>query len=135
MLRLQGKLIYKTRMCRNLIGYRWQKFYLQPESLVSLVVLLNTKWAPSINNVSHTFDVGSDAFTKRLLICRWIFALINSEVFDFIDHVFFFRYGGFAFGMPLPPDLQMDLTAVPKNRTLSKVTLSPASLLPVSLSL
>ncbi|XP_051259485.1 uncharacterized protein abca12 isoform X8 [Dicentrarchus labrax] len=35
------------------------------------------------------------------------------------------RYGGFAFGMPLPPDLQMDLTAVPKNRTLSKVWFNP----------
>ncbi|XP_073329250.1 uncharacterized protein abca12 [Pagrus major] len=35
------------------------------------------------------------------------------------------RYGGFAFGMPLPPDLQMDVTAVPKNRTLSKVWFNP----------
>ncbi|KAM4558332.1 uncharacterized protein abca12 [Odontesthes bonariensis] len=35
------------------------------------------------------------------------------------------RYGGFAFGMPLPPDLQMDLKAVPKNRTLSKVWFNP----------
>ncbi|XP_070770245.1 uncharacterized protein abca12 [Enoplosus armatus] len=40
---------------------------------------------------------------------------------DFIRN----RYGGFAFGMPLPPDLQMDLTAVPKNRTLSKVWFNP----------
>ncbi|XP_028846573.1 ATP-binding cassette sub-family A member 12 isoform X2 [Denticeps clupeoides] len=31
------------------------------------------------------------------------------------------RYGGWSFGMPLPPDLQMDLLDVPKNRTLSKV--------------
>ncbi|XP_044072836.1 LOW QUALITY PROTEIN: glucosylceramide transporter ABCA12 [Siniperca chuatsi] len=35
------------------------------------------------------------------------------------------RYGGFAFGMPLPPDLQMDLRVVPKNRTLSKVWFNP----------
>ncbi|KAM8855240.1 uncharacterized protein abca12 [Spinachia spinachia] len=35
------------------------------------------------------------------------------------------RYGGFAFGMPLPSDLQMDLTAVPKNRTLSKIWFNP----------
>ncbi|PWA31216.1 hypothetical protein CCH79_00002910, partial [Gambusia affinis] len=40
---------------------------------------------------------------------------------DFIRN----RYGGFAFGMPLPPDLQMDLKAVPKNRTLSKVWYNP----------
>ncbi|KAM4561502.1 glucosylceramide transporter ABCA12 [Fundulus diaphanus] len=40
---------------------------------------------------------------------------------DFIRN----RYGGFAFGMPLPPDLQMDLKAVPKNRTLSKVWFNP----------
>ncbi|KAL6100670.1 abca12 [Pungitius sinensis] len=40
---------------------------------------------------------------------------------DFIRN----RYGGFAFGMPLPSDLQMDLTAVPKNRTLSKVWFNP----------
>nr|XP_046260291.1 glucosylceramide transporter ABCA12 [Scatophagus argus] len=40
---------------------------------------------------------------------------------DFIRN----RYGGFSFGMPLPPDLQMDLTAVPKNRTLSKVWFNP----------
>ncbi|XP_031714357.1 ATP-binding cassette sub-family A member 12 [Anarrhichthys ocellatus] len=40
---------------------------------------------------------------------------------DFIRN----RYGGFTFGMPLPPDLQMDLTAVPKNRTLSKVWFNP----------
>ncbi|KAM7407614.1 hypothetical protein PAMA_003372 [Pampus argenteus] len=36
---------------------------------------------------------------------------------DFIRN----RYGGFDFGMQLPPDLQMDLRAVPKNRSLSKV--------------
>lgn len=36
----------------------------------------------------------------------------------------FSRYGGFAFGMPLPADLKMDITTVPKNRTLSKVTFS-----------
>ncbi|XP_070694461.1 uncharacterized protein abca12 [Pempheris klunzingeri] len=35
------------------------------------------------------------------------------------------RYGGFDFGMPLPPDLQMDLKGVPKNRTLSKVWFNP----------
>ncbi|XP_032422830.1 ATP-binding cassette sub-family A member 12 [Xiphophorus hellerii] len=40
---------------------------------------------------------------------------------DFIRN----RYGGFAFGMPLPPDLRMDLKAVPKNRTLSKVWFNP----------
>nr|XP_040057060.1 ATP-binding cassette sub-family A member 12 [Gasterosteus aculeatus aculeatus] len=40
---------------------------------------------------------------------------------DFIRN----RYGGFAFGMPLPSDLQMDLIAVPKNRTLSKVWFNP----------
>uniref|UniRef100_A0A3Q1F1V9 ATP-binding cassette, sub-family A (ABC1), member 12 n=1 Tax=Acanthochromis polyacanthus TaxID=80966 RepID=A0A3Q1F1V9_9TELE len=40
---------------------------------------------------------------------------------DFIRN----RYGGFAFGMPLPPDLQMDITAVPENRTLSKVWFNP----------
>ncbi|XP_017279339.1 ATP-binding cassette sub-family A member 12 [Kryptolebias marmoratus] len=40
---------------------------------------------------------------------------------DFIRN----RYGGFAFGMPLPPDLQLDITAVPKNRTLSKVWFNP----------
>uniref|UniRef100_A0A672GSV5 ATP-binding cassette, sub-family A (ABC1), member 12 n=1 Tax=Salarias fasciatus TaxID=181472 RepID=A0A672GSV5_SALFA len=37
----------------------------------------------------------------------------------------FFRYGGFAFGSPLPPDLQMDVKIVPKNRTLSKVLYNP----------
>ncbi|MEQ2270542.1 hypothetical protein XENORESO_000262, partial [Xenotaenia resolanae] len=35
------------------------------------------------------------------------------------------RYGGFTFGMPLPPDLRMDLKDVPKNRTLSKVWFNP----------
>ncbi|XP_038576238.1 uncharacterized protein abca12 isoform X3 [Micropterus salmoides] len=40
---------------------------------------------------------------------------------DFIRN----RYGGFDFGMPLPSDLQMDLTAVPKNRTLSKIWFNP----------
>ncbi|XP_041858132.1 ATP-binding cassette sub-family A member 12 isoform X2 [Melanotaenia boesemani] len=40
---------------------------------------------------------------------------------DFIRN----RYGGFAFGMPLPSDLQMDLKTVPKNRTLSKVWFNP----------
>uniref|UniRef100_A0A0S7EWI0 ABCAC n=4 Tax=Poeciliopsis prolifica TaxID=188132 RepID=A0A0S7EWI0_9TELE len=40
---------------------------------------------------------------------------------DFIRN----RYGGFAFGMPLPPDLRMDIKAVPKNRTLSKVWFNP----------
>uniref|UniRef100_A0A671U5U1 ATP binding cassette subfamily A member 12 n=1 Tax=Sparus aurata TaxID=8175 RepID=A0A671U5U1_SPAAU len=35
------------------------------------------------------------------------------------------RYGGFDFGMPLPPDLQMDILTVPKNRTLSKVWYNP----------
>ncbi|XP_062287286.1 glucosylceramide transporter ABCA12 [Scomber scombrus] len=40
---------------------------------------------------------------------------------DFIRN----RYGGFDFGMQLPPDLQMDVTAVPKNRTLSKVWFNP----------
>uniref|UniRef100_A0A7N9AYI5 ATP-binding cassette, sub-family A (ABC1), member 12 n=1 Tax=Mastacembelus armatus TaxID=205130 RepID=A0A7N9AYI5_9TELE len=37
----------------------------------------------------------------------------------------FFRYGGFDFGMPLPPDLKMDVRAVPANRTLSKVWFNP----------
>uniref|UniRef100_A0A3P8W266 ATP binding cassette subfamily A member 12 n=1 Tax=Cynoglossus semilaevis TaxID=244447 RepID=A0A3P8W266_CYNSE len=40
---------------------------------------------------------------------------------DFIRN----RYGGFEFGMQLPPDLQMDLLPVPKNRTLSKVWFNP----------
>ncbi|XP_023284363.1 ATP-binding cassette sub-family A member 12 [Seriola lalandi dorsalis] len=40
---------------------------------------------------------------------------------DFIRN----RYGGFDLGMQLPPDLQMDLRAVPKNRTLSKVWFNP----------
>uniref|UniRef100_A0A672GNR9 ATP-binding cassette, sub-family A (ABC1), member 12 n=1 Tax=Salarias fasciatus TaxID=181472 RepID=A0A672GNR9_SALFA len=40
---------------------------------------------------------------------------------DFIRN----RYGGFAFGSPLPPDLQMDVKIVPKNRTLSKVLYNP----------
>ncbi|XP_037645999.1 uncharacterized protein abca12 isoform X4 [Sebastes umbrosus] len=40
---------------------------------------------------------------------------------DFIRN----RYGGFTFGMPLPHDLKMDLRAVPKNRTLSKVWFNP----------
>nr|XP_019945693.1 PREDICTED: ATP-binding cassette sub-family A member 12 [Paralichthys olivaceus] len=40
---------------------------------------------------------------------------------DFIRN----RYGGFDFGMRLPTDLQMDLRAVPKNRTLSKVWFNP----------
>ncbi|KAK5861274.1 hypothetical protein PBY51_022684 [Eleginops maclovinus] len=40
---------------------------------------------------------------------------------DFIRN----RYGGFSFGETLPQDLQMDLTAVPKNRTLSKVWYNP----------
>ncbi|XP_040913792.1 ATP-binding cassette sub-family A member 12 [Toxotes jaculatrix] len=40
---------------------------------------------------------------------------------DFIRN----RYGGFDFGMQLPPDLQMDLRAVPKNRSLSKVWFNP----------
>uniref|UniRef100_A0A3P8QCK2 ABC transporter domain-containing protein n=1 Tax=Astatotilapia calliptera TaxID=8154 RepID=A0A3P8QCK2_ASTCA len=40
---------------------------------------------------------------------------------DFIRN----RYGGFAFGMPLPADLKMDITTVPKNRTLSKVWFNP----------
>ncbi|XP_053732917.1 glucosylceramide transporter ABCA12 [Synchiropus splendidus] len=35
------------------------------------------------------------------------------------------RYGGFDFGMSLPPDLQMDLRGVPANRTLSKVWFNP----------
>uniref|UniRef100_A0A4W6EYE1 ATP binding cassette subfamily A member 12 n=1 Tax=Lates calcarifer TaxID=8187 RepID=A0A4W6EYE1_LATCA len=40
---------------------------------------------------------------------------------DFIRN----RYGGFDFGMQLPPDLKMDVRAVPKNRTLSKVWFNP----------
>ncbi|XP_065818444.1 glucosylceramide transporter ABCA12 [Labrus bergylta] len=40
---------------------------------------------------------------------------------DFIRN----RYGGFALGMPLPADLQMDVKSVPKNRTLSKVWFNP----------
>ncbi|XP_015235444.1 PREDICTED: ATP-binding cassette sub-family A member 12 [Cyprinodon variegatus] len=40
---------------------------------------------------------------------------------DFIRN----RYGGFTFGMPLPPDLRMDLKTVPNNRTLSKVWFNP----------
>ncbi|XP_041662328.1 ATP-binding cassette sub-family A member 12 [Cheilinus undulatus] len=40
---------------------------------------------------------------------------------DFIRN----RYGGFAFGMPLPRDLKMDIQTVPKNRTLSKVWFNP----------
>ncbi|KAK2839661.1 hypothetical protein Q5P01_013401 [Channa striata] len=40
---------------------------------------------------------------------------------DFIRN----RYGGFDFGLPLPSDLQMDLQAVPLNRTLSKVWFNP----------
>uniref|UniRef100_A0A7N9AV98 ATP-binding cassette, sub-family A (ABC1), member 12 n=1 Tax=Mastacembelus armatus TaxID=205130 RepID=A0A7N9AV98_9TELE len=40
---------------------------------------------------------------------------------DFIRN----RYGGFDFGMPLPPDLKMDVRAVPANRTLSKVWFNP----------
>ncbi|XP_060944020.1 uncharacterized protein abca12 [Limanda limanda] len=40
---------------------------------------------------------------------------------DFIRN----RYGGFDLGMQLPTDLQMDLRAVPKNRTLSKVWFNP----------
>uniref|UniRef100_A0A8C5HN15 ATP-binding cassette, sub-family A (ABC1), member 12 n=1 Tax=Gouania willdenowi TaxID=441366 RepID=A0A8C5HN15_GOUWI len=40
---------------------------------------------------------------------------------DFIRN----RYGGFEFGMPLPSDLQLDIKAVPKNRTLSKVWFNP----------
>lgn len=47
----------------------------------------------------------------------------------------YFRYGGFDLGMPLPFDLKMDVTTVPKNRTLSKVTVCPATLLPVWLLL
>lgn len=35
------------------------------------------------------------------------------------------RYGGFDFGWPLPPNLQMDVKSVPKNRTLSKVWFNP----------
>ncbi|KAJ8396359.1 hypothetical protein AAFF_G00019360 [Aldrovandia affinis] len=35
------------------------------------------------------------------------------------------RYGGFAFGKPLPVDLKMDLMDVPMNRTLSKVWYNP----------
>uniref|UniRef100_A0A8C7XP47 ATP-binding cassette, sub-family A (ABC1), member 12 n=1 Tax=Oryzias sinensis TaxID=183150 RepID=A0A8C7XP47_9TELE len=40
---------------------------------------------------------------------------------DFIRN----RYGGFDLGMPLPFDLKMDVTTVPKNRTLSKVWFNP----------
>ncbi|XP_068602787.1 glucosylceramide transporter ABCA12 [Brachionichthys hirsutus] len=40
---------------------------------------------------------------------------------DFIRN----RYGGFSFGMPLPKDLQIDMLAVPENRTLSKVWFNP----------
>ncbi|KAF7662181.1 hypothetical protein LDENG_00244240 [Lucifuga dentata] len=40
---------------------------------------------------------------------------------DFIRN----RYGGFDFGMPLPPSLQLDLKVPPKNRTLSKVWFNP----------
>lgn len=43
--------------------------------------------------------------------------------------MFYFRYGGFSFGLPLPTDLKLDIKEVPKNRTLSKVNLSPASFL------
>ncbi|KAM4608568.1 glucosylceramide transporter ABCA12 [Polymixia lowei] len=40
---------------------------------------------------------------------------------DFIRN----RYGGFVFGEPLPPGLQMDLKEVPRNRTLAKVWYNP----------
>ncbi|TDH06959.1 hypothetical protein EPR50_G00119390 [Perca flavescens] len=43
---------------------------------------------------------------------------------DFIRN----RYGGFDFGMRLPSDLKMDVTAVPGNRTLSKVWFNPEGL-------
>ncbi|CAN9497876.1 unnamed protein product [Ophioblennius macclurei] len=48
---------------------------------------------------------------------RYLVATAN----DFIRN----RYGGFAFGSPLPPDLQMDVKTVPKNHTLSKVWFNP----------
>ncbi|KAI1885293.1 hypothetical protein AGOR_G00218660 [Albula goreensis] len=35
------------------------------------------------------------------------------------------RYGGFAFGKPLPTDLKMDLLDVPNDRTLTKVWYNP----------
>lgn len=47
----------------------------------------------------------------------------------------FVRYGGFEFGLPLPADLQKDVEDVPKNRTLARVSVPPAPLLPVSLAL
>ncbi|XP_068185436.1 glucosylceramide transporter ABCA12 [Antennarius striatus] len=40
---------------------------------------------------------------------------------DFIRN----RYGGFSFGMPLPKDLQTDISAVPADRTLAKVWFNP----------
>ncbi|XP_078117793.1 uncharacterized protein abca12 isoform X2 [Sander vitreus] len=38
------------------------------------------------------------------------------------------RYGGFDFGMRLPSDFKMDVTAVPENCTLSKVWFNPEGL-------
>lgn len=47
----------------------------------------------------------------------------------FDQYMFSSRYGGFSFGMPLPTDLQLDIKSVPKNRTLSKVSLCSSLLL------
>ncbi|XP_034550567.1 uncharacterized protein abca12 [Notolabrus celidotus] len=55
------------------------------------------------------------------LNCINVEKYLVSTANDFIRN----RYGGFAFGMPLPPDLKMDIKAVPKNRTLSKVWFNP----------
>uniref|UniRef100_A0A669B0Q2 ATP binding cassette subfamily A member 12 n=1 Tax=Oreochromis niloticus TaxID=8128 RepID=A0A669B0Q2_ORENI len=61
-------------------------------------------------------------FEKGKIFIYLFFALqIFSTANDFIRN----RYGGFAFGMPLPADLKMDITAVPENRTLSKVWFNP----------
>lgn len=53
------------------------------------------------------------------------FALLGIKRVDFNANTLSCRYGGFSFGMPLPPDLQLDIRDVPKNRTLSKVSAAP----------
>lgn len=51
--------------------------------------------------------------------------LVYEDLFPLVQMQIFFpcnRYGGWSFGLPLTADLRFDITAVPANRTLAKVS-------------
>ncbi|KAG7463948.1 hypothetical protein MATL_G00182090 [Megalops atlanticus] len=66
---------------------------------------------------------------KRIPSSQIVYNLTGLNIEDYLlvtaDDFIRDRYGGFAFGKPLPTDLKMDLLDVPQNRTLTKVWYNP----------